>query len=296
MPGLVLWWSSGFLTAVHARLPRSVTVLHTDPTRLIASARLASMPIQILVAHGPHRGHEPAIKKEWWERTAQLCRTFVHSDVWLFLLDANSRVGSHTSPSIGPHQADPEDISGALMHRLLVNVDVWLPATFDECMQGDGGTLVQKRNSELARSGQTTSACQGDGYSAPALRMWTPPCRPAISLPTITPLLRPYILSFQALGLNIAGVSASMLKPLGTPKMPGWYIRCLTMCLRCPGAPMPANMLHKWWITSTPDWLPLSRLADEACEKVTSPRPLPSSTALLPLFAEQFVTAHLLYD
>ena len=130
----------------------SVTVLHTDPTRLIASARLASLTIQILVAHGPHRGHDSATKKEWWERTAQLCRTFVHSDVWVFLMDANSRVGSHNSPSIGPHQADPEDTSGALMHRLLVNVDVWLPATYEECMQGEGGTLIQKRNGELARS------------------------------------------------------------------------------------------------------------------------------------------------
>ena len=46
------------------------------------------------------------------------------------LIDANARVGSARSASIGSAQSDPEDALGHELHKLLLSLDVCSPATF----------------------------------------------------------------------------------------------------------------------------------------------------------------------
>ncbi|CAE7699183.1 unnamed protein product [Symbiodinium sp. CCMP2456] len=145
--GVELW--------LHQRAPidaESAVVLHADPTCLIASASLGEIPLRILVAHSPHRVHPDDVKRAWWTRVHELCRVFSGASPWLLLLDANARVGSDNSQSVGPWQADTQDLNGDLFHQLLVYLGSWLPATFQSCSVGDGNTLYQKRNGSLARS------------------------------------------------------------------------------------------------------------------------------------------------
>ncbi|CAE7942669.1 unnamed protein product [Symbiodinium sp. KB8] len=130
----------------------SVVVFHTSPTILIAGAKIGELPVRVLVGHAPHRGHTAEFRKAWWDATSGLCHSFAHGCPWLFLLDANCRVGSIVSCAVGGHQADEEDDAGASFHSLILSLQISLPATFYVHMQGPGGTLLQKRNGALERS------------------------------------------------------------------------------------------------------------------------------------------------
>ena len=132
--------------------PSSIVLLHSSPTVLIASGRLEGQALRFVVAHGPHRAHASSVKQEWWKRLNHLCHSFDGNGAWIMMLDANCRVGSSTSNAIGDWQADPEDESGQLFHKLLLELDAWLPATFCHTMFGSGGTLRQKRSGEFDRS------------------------------------------------------------------------------------------------------------------------------------------------
>ncbi|CAE7029298.1 unnamed protein product, partial [Symbiodinium sp. CCMP2456] len=130
----------------------SVAVLHASPTILIVSAALMSRPIRIIVAHAPHRAHTSSTKQSWWKRFSHLCHTYVAGGLAILMMDANCRLGSETSSAIGSFQPDAQDESGLWFHRLLEEQGLWLPATFEHCMSGDGGTLRQKRSGSLDRS------------------------------------------------------------------------------------------------------------------------------------------------
>ena len=145
--GVELW--------IHHKSPieaASAVVLHAEPTCLIASASFAGGPIRLLVAHAPHRVHSESHRREWWGRISGLCRTFAGAAPWVLLLDANARVGSETSRSVGQWEADPQDLNGECFHHLLSFLSSWLPATFEGCAVGEGGTLYQRRSGVLDRS------------------------------------------------------------------------------------------------------------------------------------------------
>ena len=129
-----------------------VTVLHVEPTVLIASIPFQGLPLRILVAHGPHRVHPFAVKSAWWTKVSGLCKSFSRGCPWIILLDGNCRVGSVTDASVGGHQADEEDDSGLFFRGLLGDLCCWLPATFASTAFGPGGTLYQKRNGDMDRS------------------------------------------------------------------------------------------------------------------------------------------------
>ncbi|OLQ14158.1 hypothetical protein AK812_SmicGene1724 [Symbiodinium microadriaticum] len=130
----------------------TAVVLHADPTCLIAGATFAGAPLRILVGHAPHRVHTEEVRRAWWARVCDLCRTLSGAAPWLLLMDANARVGSETSPCVGAWEADTQDLNGQLLHQLLSYLSSWLPATFRDCAFGDGHTLYQKRNGTLVRS------------------------------------------------------------------------------------------------------------------------------------------------
>ncbi|CAE7231230.1 unnamed protein product [Symbiodinium sp. CCMP2592] len=132
--------------------PASVTVLHSLPTLLIVSLDVGHSSMNVMVGHAPHRSHTAEAKESWWKQAAQACLSHARGAPWIFLLDANCRVGSRETRAIGPHQADTEYFSGGFLHDLCLQLDVWIPATFSSCMVGDGGTLLQKRNGVLDRS------------------------------------------------------------------------------------------------------------------------------------------------
>ena len=131
---------------------RSVTILHAEPTLMLAGLAFLGRPLRILVAHGPHRVHPEAFRAAWWDRARKLCMAHHRNAPFIVLSDANCRVGSDVDSSVGPHQADAEDFSGALFRSLLADLGCWLPSTFASTAWGPGGTLYQRRSQEWVRS------------------------------------------------------------------------------------------------------------------------------------------------
>jgi len=84
----------------------------------------------VVVAHA--RGKATAdVRKAWWSRLTDVIRG-ARSEV-LLLIDANARVGSVTSDSIGPGGfPQQQDDNGELFHQLLSESSLLLPATFCE--------------------------------------------------------------------------------------------------------------------------------------------------------------------
>ncbi|CAE7245937.1 unnamed protein product, partial [Symbiodinium sp. CCMP2456] len=144
--GVELWVASGPGWPRH-----KATILHADLCRLIARVEIASTALTVLVGHAPHRAHAEDVRKEWWRKTTLLCEQVANPGPWILLLDANCRLGSVVSDLVDSHQSDVEDASGACLHDLLHTVQAWLPSTFECCMRGPGGTLLQRISGELQR-------------------------------------------------------------------------------------------------------------------------------------------------
>ncbi|CAE7745718.1 unnamed protein product, partial [Symbiodinium sp. CCMP2456] len=145
--GVELWISDGG----PFRASEAV-VMHSDPTVLLVGLRFRGSSVRVLVGHAPHRAHPEPVRQAWWQRVGSLCREFAGNAAWILLMDGNCRFGSATSPSVGSCNADPEDFSGNWCHALLQELDAWIPATFDSCQQGHGGTLCLHRNGSFVRS------------------------------------------------------------------------------------------------------------------------------------------------
>ncbi|CAE7225872.1 unnamed protein product [Symbiodinium sp. KB8] len=145
--GVELWVAEQGILDVDA-----VTVLHTDPTFMVASVPFRGTRLCILVAHGPHRVHPDSVRLAWWEKVSGVCSAHSRDARWLVLGDCNCPVGSHTGAGVGDHQSDEEDMAGECFRLLLDDLDCWLPSTFSETAYGEGGTLYQKRNGEMDRS------------------------------------------------------------------------------------------------------------------------------------------------
>ena len=145
--GVELWIATGPAWPQH-----TTVVLHTDPTRLCARVTFAGLQVCVLVAHAPHAGHSHDMRSQWWAESEALCSRTGFDERWLFMVDANCKVGHVCSSSIGPLHADPVDAIGEHFHSLLRKCAAWLPSTFSDAFHGDGGTLVQKRSGGLVRS------------------------------------------------------------------------------------------------------------------------------------------------
>ena len=82
----------------------------------------------VVAAHAPHSGVEAADRDVWWDDLAR--RLAGQPDVVL-LVDANARLGSFVSRSVGSGGfCQQENTSGNLLHRTWVELDLCVPATF----------------------------------------------------------------------------------------------------------------------------------------------------------------------
>ena len=63
----------------------------------------------------------------------------------VLLADSNSRLGSLTTTSVGPHHADTENVKGAIFHRWLVDHGLHLPQTHADCHSGPGHYIPVER-------------------------------------------------------------------------------------------------------------------------------------------------------
>ena len=128
------------------------TVLHAEPTMLIARIGSGVLDWNVAVLHAPHRSHTVEHRRSWWKHAEKTCLSLGGSSQWCILMDGNARVGSITSECIGDYEPDEQDDSGELMHTFLQAVNSFAPSTFTAHMHGSSKTMMQKRNKEWVRS------------------------------------------------------------------------------------------------------------------------------------------------
>ena len=105
-------------------------VIHSDPRLLIVRLTSQRLRCTTAVGHAPHAGHEDGARDAWRKRLEE--RLGGLQDVVL-LVDANARLGSQSSEAVGCGGfRQDEDDGGAYFHRTLLQLGLWLPATFGD--------------------------------------------------------------------------------------------------------------------------------------------------------------------
>ncbi|CAE7202128.1 unnamed protein product, partial [Symbiodinium sp. CCMP2456] len=121
--------------------PTQVVVVNSSPRHLQVHIEAPRLSMTVLVVHAPRvatAGRE-GVQAFWNDRERELRQRPQRANVVL-LVDANSHVGSITSHHIKSKDAEEENVEGSIFHAFLERVDCALPATFEECHQGDSWT------------------------------------------------------------------------------------------------------------------------------------------------------------
>jgi len=140
--GGVQLWIRRIIQTSHGRIDvqtADLRILHATSRRLIVRWAHPGVRLLFVVLHAPDHDDEDRLQAFWDATTTAIPREY-HSWHTIVLIDANSRVGSVTSSSIGPHHADAENVKGTHFHSWLVNHAMFLPQTFERCHRGSSST------------------------------------------------------------------------------------------------------------------------------------------------------------
>lgn len=135
--GVQLWISrkiatpDGELEITHEHL----RIFHADDRRLIVRLHHPQLCLLFLVLHAPCDDAE-SVLSDWWKQTSSLIPSSFGSWTWCVLADANSRVVSISSKSVGNEGAEVENLRGSFFHEWLLRHNLWLPQTFSSTHHG----------------------------------------------------------------------------------------------------------------------------------------------------------------
>ena len=153
----------------------------SDERRFLLRYTSRSISILFVALHAPHRANEACIIDKWWQETKRLLRHHRRDSFLVIGGDCNASVGSRVTAAVGHLAAEHEDLAGTHWHQVLVEFDLYLPATLDECHSGPSHTYTHK-------NGKLT--CRPDYVAIPTawqsgnVASW---CEPAIHAAHSTP-------------------------------------------------------------------------------------------------------------
>ena len=141
------WTHSGGIAKIRAD---DLKIIHSTTQRLVVRLRCHNLRLVILVAHAPNNVDEDTLRT-WWRHCSAAISPGLREWPILALLDANARVGSMTSTSIGSFQAQEENIPGTIWHEWLLQEGLTVPQTFESHHTGEGHTWCHPSGSASAR-------------------------------------------------------------------------------------------------------------------------------------------------
>eukprot|EP00438_Fugacium_kawagutii_P009100 Skav211904 [mRNA] locus=scaffold4079:7401:20832:+ [translate_table: standard] len=105
------------------------TVLRATHRCLIVKYDSPEWKMILVNIHSHHEHASEAERVSFWSSVYDAVRPFAH---WHLVLagDANARIGTVTSPHVGPAFAELENQNGAAFHRLLSQLGLFAPGTF----------------------------------------------------------------------------------------------------------------------------------------------------------------------
>ena len=102
--------------------------IFASPRVLVVRITARCLQCTVVVAHAPHSGVDAADLDMWW---GDLSRRLAGQPDVVLLVDANARLGSSVSRSVGGGGfCQQEGIGGNLFHSTLVELDLCVPAAF----------------------------------------------------------------------------------------------------------------------------------------------------------------------
>ena len=118
--------------------PEHLRTVYQDSQLLIACLQHPAISLVIVTAHAPTSDKDTEAG-QWWNQVTLKLKLCPKWPV-IGLFDANSRVGSKVSPSVGDHGGSHENVAGAMFHEWLLQHEMWLPSTFATSHHGDHHT------------------------------------------------------------------------------------------------------------------------------------------------------------
>ena len=136
--GIELWIRADFICGQSKPL-----VVHATKRVLMVKVYTRCGLVQVVVAHALDSSYPLAERKEWWGVPGDIMLAlFSRSAQSFWLVDANVSLGSVMSTTVGPRQPEKECEVGACFHKLLIQLEMTLPATCieDEVAAGKSGS------------------------------------------------------------------------------------------------------------------------------------------------------------
>ena len=117
-----------------------LSIIHSDSRSLIVKVHTPALKCIVVAGHAPHTGISDEAGIAWWQ--SLIDRIPMQFATWdrLALVDANCRVGSFPSDSVGTWQAEEDGKHSEAFHNFLLHEQLWLPATYHCCQSGPPGT------------------------------------------------------------------------------------------------------------------------------------------------------------
>eukprot|EP00438_Fugacium_kawagutii_P028388 Skav224371 [mRNA] locus=scaffold2603:36537:43068:+ [translate_table: standard] len=117
-------------------------LVDSEPEWMICKLRHPALRCVLVIAHGPHAEHGDDACASFWDRVTVCLKAKCRHWKVIYLGDPNAHLGSVTSDSIGPHQAEIENVAGTAFHDWLQLLGLWAPSTFKASHEGDGHTFL----------------------------------------------------------------------------------------------------------------------------------------------------------
>lgn len=122
-----------------------VVVVASAPRYLILRLKTSLFKAIVIAGHAPHSGATETEIATWWSNLASTIPDRYAMWPRILLVDANARIGGEPCQHIGPHQAEKHTGEEEGFTQFVRSQGLFLPATFQYCHTGDGGTWLHPK-------------------------------------------------------------------------------------------------------------------------------------------------------
>ena len=145
--GVALWVNKNLAYAHSGGQPLHILREHLHVTdcssrHILVQIQAPFLRLAVLVAHGPFEGSRHTTPSAFWTSMGTLLASPGLARDVVVLTDANARVGSVLTESIGGFGAEQETEVGDIFHSFLLKHGLCLPSTFEEAHSGQHATWV----------------------------------------------------------------------------------------------------------------------------------------------------------
>ena len=138
--GVQLWVAKTFVFGdeTYHVSQRFLRILHATTQRMVVALCAPWLKLLLIVGHAPS-GSDTHMS-QWWKTLPRVVPSAYRNWPSIYFLDANARVGSITTESVGDAGAMIENDSGECFHQWMIDHGLFAPQTFRDFHQGQHDT------------------------------------------------------------------------------------------------------------------------------------------------------------